>query len=158
MNLSAGTKISLHEENILILQNPKNAREVVDQLSKLLEKRGDVKPSFSEAVWEREQTMPTGLELEGDIHAAIPHADVEHVTNPSIALAILGNPVTFKCMVEPEKDLSVRLVFLLAMNEPKKQVEMLQQVAIILQDSALIKRLSASNSPREVMELIGIMN
>jgi len=156
MNISIS--IPLQEENILLLENPKDAREVVKKLSELLEVKGDVKPSFFEAVWERERNMPTGLELEGDIHAAIPHADIEHVNNPSVALAILGNPVNFKCMVDPEKELKVRLVFLLAMSEPKKQVEMLQQVATILQDSQLVKRLSVSSSAKEVMELIGLMN
>jgi PTS system galactitol-specific IIA component len=59
-------------------------------------------------------------------------------------------------MVEPEKELPVRLVFLLAMNEPKKQIELLQQVATILQDAALLDKLIASNSEREVMEALGI--
>ncbi|HAD06775.1 MAG TPA: PTS sugar transporter subunit IIA [Anaerolineaceae bacterium] len=148
-------RLPIQEENILILSDPADARDVIVRLSNLLEQRGDVKPTFVEAVWEREQNMPTGLELEGEIHAAIPHAEVEHVINPTVGLAILEYPVTFKCMVEPDKDLDVRLVFLLAMNEPKKQIEMLQQVAMILQNPELVQRLSAASSTKEVMELIG---
>ncbi|MEJ5203205.1 MAG: PTS sugar transporter subunit IIA [Anaerolineales bacterium] len=158
MKITAETKLPLQDENIVILENPKDAREVIDILSTLLEKQGVVKPSFREAVWEREQNMPTGLELEGDFHAAIPHADIEHVNKPSLALAVLKHPVRFRCMVEPEKELDVRLVFLLAMDEPKKQIEMLQQVSTILQDAPLIKSLSVSNSAEEVMKFISIHN
>lgn len=150
-------RLPIKEENILILDESKDAKDVIAKLSALLEKTGDVKPSFCEAVLEREKSMPTGLELDGEIHAAIPHADVEHVLNPSLAMAVLRQPVAFKCMVEPEKDLSVGLVFLLAMNEPKKQVEMLQQVATILQNSQLIQSLYTAKSSREVIDLIAKM-
>lgn len=156
MGISADVKIPLEEENILLLSDPKDASEVITWLSNLLERKGYVKKSFREAVLERELSLPTGLELEGDIHAAIPHADVEHVNTPSVALAVLGKPVVFRCMVEPEKELPVRLVFLLAMNEPKKQIELLQQVAMILQDGSLLDKLIESNSEREVMESLGI--
>lgn len=147
-------RLPIKEENILILEKSKDAKDVIAKLSALLEQTGDVKPSFCEAVLERERSMPTGLELDGEIHAAIPHADVEHVLNPALAMAVLRQPVTFKCMVEPEKDLNVGLVFLLAMNEPKKQVEMLQQVATILQNPELIQSLSTAKSSKEVMDLI----
>lgn len=151
-------RLPIKEENILILDESKDAKDVITRLSGLLEQTGDVKPSFCEAVLEREKSMPTGLELDGEIHAAIPHADVEHVLKPSMALAVLGQPVTFKCMVEPDKDLNVRLVFLLAMNEPKKQVEMLQHVATILQKPELIHKLSYAKSTKEVMSIIGKMD
>lgn len=147
-------RLPFQEENILILEESKDAKDVIAKLSALLEKTGSVKPSFYEAVLEREKSMPTGLELDGEIHAAIPHADVEHVINPSVAMAVLRQPVIFKCMVEPEKDLNVGLVFLLAMNEPKKQVEMLQKVAALLQNSQLIQSLSLAKSSKEVMDLI----
>lgn len=156
MGISADVKIPLEEENILLLPDPKDAGEVISRLSNSLERKGYVKKSFCEAVLERELSLPTGLELEGEVHAAIPHADVEHVNTPSVALAVLGKPVVFRCMVEPEKELPVRLVFLLAMNEPKKQIELLQQVATILQDAALLDKLIESNSEREVMEALGI--
>ncbi len=153
MSVYVNEQLPLKVENILIIDQPKDAKEVLFLLSKLLEKNGDVKPSFFDAAWQREQSMPTGLELEGGIHAAIPHTDIEHVIRPSIALAILGQPVVFKSMIEPEKDIHVRIVFLLAMNQPKKQVEILQEVATILQDKELIQKLSACSFPKEVIEI-----
>jgi len=151
-------KIPLQEENIILLPDARDATEVITHLSDALEKRGYVKSSFRDAVLERELSLPTGLELDGQIHAAIPHADVEHVNSPSVALAVLEKPVIFRCMVEPEKELPVRLVFLLAMNEPKKQVELLQQIATILQDNELIQRLVNSKTEKEVMEAFIIHN
>lgn len=157
MGVSANIKIPLEKENIVLLPEPKDAEEVIRHLTSILEKKGYVKDSFFHAVLEREASLPTGLELEGDVHAAIPHADVEHVNLPAVGLAVLGKPVVFRCMVEPEKELPVRLVFLLAMNEPKKQVELLQEVAGILQDNELLQRLIGSTSKEEVMDALGIL-
>ncbi|MCS6907609.1 MAG: PTS sugar transporter subunit IIA [Anaerolineales bacterium] len=146
--------LGLKEEHILLIDSAHDAMEVINLLSQTLEEGGYVKQSFRQAVWEREQSMPTGLELSGEIHAAIPHADVEHVNSPALAVAILKEPIPFKCMVEPEKDIPVRLVFLLAMNEPKKQIEMLQEVATILQDSTLVQKIASVSSRKEVVELL----
>jgi mannitol/fructose-specific phosphotransferase system IIA component (Ntr-type) len=44
------------------------------------------------------------------------------------------------------------------MNEPKKQVELLQQVATILQDSELLRKLVNSKTGKEVMEALIIHN
>jgi len=158
MGMALEKKIPLQEENILFLSDAKDSSEVITRLSDALEKQGYIKSSFRDAVLERELSLPTGLELDGQIHAAIPHADIEHVNFPSVALAVLQKPVIFRCMVEPEKEIPVRLVFLLAMNEPKKQVELLQQVATILQDSELLRKLVNSKTGKEVMEALIIHN
>jgi PTS system galactitol-specific IIA component len=156
MSVTVNAKIPLEEQNILLLPDPKDADEVIKHLSLLLEKKGYVKSSFLNAVLEREISLPTGLELEGAVNAAIPHADVKHVNAPSVALAVLGKPVIFRCMVEPEKELPVRLIFLLAMNEPKKQVEILQKVANILQDNELVNQLVNSRSEKEVIDALSV--
>ncbi len=89
---------------------------------------GYVKDSFVAATINRESRLPTGLPFLG-FNAAIPHTDSEHVIKPGLALATLKNTVTFQNMAFPNGTVDVSLVFLLALEQPKAQIEMLQEIA-----------------------------
>jgi PTS system galactitol-specific IIA component len=104
-------------------------------------KNGYVRKSFIEATLESEKKLPTGLPLGGTINAAIPHTDTTYVLKPGVALATLKHPVIFRNMVKPEEDVSVQLVFLLSLDHPNSQIEMLQEIAGILQKPETVKRL-----------------
>jgi PTS system galactitol-specific IIA component len=79
--------------------------------------------------------------LGGDINAAIPHTDIEHVVKSGLGMATLVNPVTFQNMIAPDEAVPVRLVFILALDQPKAQIEMLQEIAGVLQNPDLVARL-----------------
>ncbi len=128
--------------------------EVIEQLGGALNRSGYVKPGFVAATLAREATMPTGLPLGGEINAAIPHVDAEYVERPALALATLQEPVVFRNMVDPDSEVPVRLVIMLALDNPKSQVDMLQQVAEILQSPAIVDRLMAASSADEVMTVL----
>ncbi|NOX61969.1 MAG: PTS sugar transporter subunit IIA [Chloroflexi bacterium] len=145
----------LLDSHAIILNYPaKDAEDVIRHLSQKLLESGYVKDSFAQAALSREATLPTGLPLGGEINAAIPHTDVEHVIKPAVALATLPKPVIFRNMVEPEEEVPVRLVFLLALEEPKSQVAMLQEVAGILQNPQLIQRLTSATTVAEVQTIL----
>lgn len=139
---------------ILLDYPAKDAEDVIGELGLLLFEAGYVKESFVQAALDREMTLPTGLPLSGGHHAAIPHTDVEHVLKPSIAFATLAQPVNFHNMVMPEELVSVSIVFLLALDQPKSQVGMLQEIAGILQKPVLIENLVKAQSPEEVVDII----
>ena len=115
--------------------------DVITQLGKLLYDCGYVRESFVEAALDRERELPTGLPLDGQYNAAIPHTDVQHVIKPALALATLSEPVIFQNMVQPEQDVPVQLVILMALDQPKSQVEMLQEIASVLQNPETIGKL-----------------
>ncbi len=98
--------------------------------------------------------MPTGLPLGGIINAAIPHTDVEHVHKAGVAMATLAQPVIFQNMVNPTEGVEVRIVFLLALDQPKSQIEMLQEIAGVLQNPNLIEGLVSAKSIPEALQLI----
>lgn len=133
-----------------------DAREVVSILGNELFNAGYVRQSFVEAALQRESELPTGLPLAGDFNAAIPHTDVEHVLKPGLALATLVNPVIFHNMVSPEEEVPVHLVFLMALDEPKAQVEMLQEIAGILQDGDVINKLMVSKKFKEIQAALSV--
>jgi PTS system galactitol-specific IIA component len=120
--------------------------EVITHLSRLLFEAGYVQPSFAEAVIAREKELPTGLPLNGQTNAAIPHTDVEHVLKPGLALATLTTPVTFQNMTIPEESVVVQLVIVLALNQPEVQIEMLQGVAELLQQPKVVSRIMEADN------------
>ena len=57
-------------------------------------------------------------------------------------------------MVDPDESVPVRLIIMLALSQPKSQIEMLQRVAGILQDTAVVEQLMAADSPQAVLEIL----
>lgn len=143
------------DPNAIILNlKAETAEDVIRQLGGHLLSQGAVKDDFVDATLAREAEMPTGLPLGGIIHAAIPHVDIEYVNRSALALATLPEPVTFQNMVDPDESVPVRLVIMLALSQPKSQIEMLQRVAGILQDTAVVEQLMAADSPQAVLEIL----
>jgi PTS system galactitol-specific IIA component len=64
-----------------------DSKDVITHLGKLLFDAGYVRDSFVDAALDRESRLPTGLPLSGDVNAAIPHTEVEHVLKPGLAIA-----------------------------------------------------------------------
>jgi PTS system galactitol-specific IIA component len=124
--------------------------EIVTQLGNDLHQAGYVRETFVQAALDREKEMPTGLPLEGRFNAAIPHTDIEHVIKPGLAMATLSQPVTFQNMIIPEEGVPVQLVILMALDQPKSQIEMLQEIAGVLQNPQVIEKLMQANTLQDV--------
>lgn len=126
--------------------------DVITELGNLLYQAGYVRESFVKAALERERELPTGLPLDGQYNAAIPHTDVQHVLKPGLALATLSEPVIFQNMIQPEQGVPVRLVILMALDQPKSQVEMLQEIASVLQNPETIKKLMTAETIEDIQQ------
>lgn len=131
-----------------------DSKVVITHLGNLLFNAGYVRETFVDAALDRESRLPTGLPLSGDINAAIPHTEVEHVLKPGLALATLSTPVTFQNMISPEEAVPCQLVFVMALDLPKAQIEMLQEIAGILQNPEVINRLMSANDFEEVRAIL----
>ena len=130
-------------------------RDVIRILAGRLQSLGYVKPSFADAVLAREAQLPTGLPLGGDNNVAVPHTDPEHVLKPGLAFATLAEPVAFSNMEDPDEKLQVSVVFLMALNDRDKQIEMLQEIAGTIQSPDIIAALIQSKSVEDVSRLLG---
>lgn len=128
-----------------------SANEVIQFLSRKLLVAGFVKETFEMAVLKREDEFPTGLPTP-EFGVAIPHTDPEHVINPTIAVAVLKNPVAFKEMGYPESIVSVKLVCLLALGG-KGQVELLSRIVEAIQDGSFLTRICTEKSSLKIAEL-----
>ena len=144
----------LCEDAVLIGLEAATNEEVIRVLGGKLRDLGYVKEDFIEAALEREATMPTGLPLGGEYNAAIPHVDIEYVNHSALGLATLAEDVVFYNMVESDVEVPCRLVIMLALDQPKSQIEMLQSVAAVLQAPEIVQGLVNAKTTQEIFELL----
>ena len=142
------------DKEILILnQEVMNSKEIITLLANKLEKQGIVKDDFLTHTLERETKFPTGLETKG-LGVAIPHTDSKYVDKSQIAFATLKRPVDFKSMVDLDKDVSVSLVFMIAMSTPHEQAGLLSKLMGLFQDPEELEKLRICKTKEEVMEIL----
>src|SRR5512133_2550015 len=136
--------------SVALQYEARDSKDVIAYLGKCLFDAGYVRGTFVDAALDRESRLPTGLPLSGDFNAAIPHTEVEHVLKPGLAMATLSAPVIFQNMVSPDEAVPCQLVFVMALDQPKAQIEMLQELAGILQNPDVINSLMSANDFEEV--------
>jgi len=144
----------LSEEAVILGLEASTSEEVIRVLGGKLKEQGYVKEDFVDAALEREANMPTGLPLGGEYNAAIPHVDIEYVNRSALGLATLKEDVIFYNMVENDVEVPCRLVIMLALDQPKSQIEMLQSVAAVLQDPDVIGKLVNAKTTGEVYNIL----
>jgi PTS system galactitol-specific IIA component len=149
-----GIRELLDPKAVLLQAEAEDAADIISRLGGVLNELGYVHDDFIAATLAREASMPTGLPLSGAVNAAIPHVDLNFVKRPAVALATLKRPVIFHNMVDVEADVPVRLVIMLALDQPKSQIETLQQVAGILQKPEVVDRLMAATRIEELMAIL----
>jgi galactitol PTS system EIIA component len=128
-----------------------SAAEVIGLLAGRLTAIGAVRDSYARAVIDREAIMPTGLPLADGLAVAVPHTDPEHVLAPALAVATLERPVSFRSMEDPDLELSVGVVFALALRDKNEQIEMLQTIAETLQNAPLMRRIRTAATTADIV-------
>lgn len=128
-------------------------KEVLLKLSSLLHRHGYVKESYCNAIIEREKIFPTGLNF-NKYGVALPHTDCCHVNKPMIAICTLKNPVIFKSMGDSNQNVSVNIIFMLAMNNSDNQLQLLSTLIENLQNQDLMSNLLRAQAPSTLTRLI----
>ncbi|WP_130811283.1 PTS sugar transporter subunit IIA [Olsenella sp. Marseille-P4559] len=112
-----------------------------------------VKPSFMQAILDREEEYPTGLPAVA-FDIAIPHCAASNINETSMGVATLAHPIEFQQMGSPEITLHPEVVFMLAIQDPGKQLETLQKIMAVIQDCGLLESIRAAKSADELYGLL----
>jgi PTS system galactitol-specific IIA component len=147
------SKIYMDQDLIKINVEADNNKEVIENLSKILLEKKLVKKSYKDEVLKREKKFPTGLNS-GYIRFAIPHTEAKHVNKTAMAVAVLKDSVAFNKMENSSENLDVKLVFLLAVNDPDNQVKVLQKLMSGMQNKELVDTIINSRSKEEILDII----
>lgn len=114
--------------------------------------QGCITEDFVEAAVERERTFPTGLPTK--IGVALPHTEAKYVLKESISIVTLKNTIVFAGMGNPKESIPVQIVFLLAINNPEKQLKILQTIITIIQNEKMLKKIKDAKEPQTIYNLI----
>lgn len=143
----------IKEELIFLDYEASDKEELLQSLSNILREKGYVKDTFASKIIEREKVFPTGLNT-GEVQVAIPHTDAIHVENAAIVFVKLKNSVTFKEMGSGVNDVNANLIFMLAVKNPKEQVNVLSKLMSILSNGEILKKLYESKTKEEVYKIL----
>lgn len=144
-------KFSFIPELIKTNLKAKNSDEVIDGLSKTMVEKGIVQEGYADLVKERETEFPTGLRTPGAV-IAMPHAFDKRNHDSYVAVGILEKPVSFRNMEDFEENLPVEIVFLLAIDEKKEQMSMLQVLMKIFQNKELLEEIKKTTTREEICQ------
>lgn len=146
---------TLFREDLIVMNSTAATREeALAELAKMLMANNYVHASFAQAVLHRENEFPTGLPT-NPVGVAIPHTDIEHVISPAIAVSILANPVQFNEMGNPDNQVNIRIIFMLAVNNPQMQLDLLKRLISQISDANSLTSLLHAQSKPEVLQVMG---
>ena len=66
----------------------------------------------------------------------------------------LKHPVTFIQMGSDDTQVEVKVVFMLAIEDPKNHIKKLQQILRIIQDNAVLEKIYQASSADEVIDIV----
>ena len=84
----------------------------------------------------------------------MPHTDVSHVNRAGIGIATLKEPVEFVHMATDDVPVEVRVVFMLAVDNPNKHLEKIQNILAVIQDKKALERIMSAKEADEIVEII----
>ncbi|AVK49270.1 MULTISPECIES: PTS sugar transporter subunit IIA [Clostridium] len=116
-------------------------------------KYGYVESSFLDGLISRESIFPTGIKL-NNYSVAIPHTDAVHVKKEFIAIVVPENPIQFKLMEDEKQEEKVNLVFMLGLNKPHSQLEVLRELMDLIQREDLVKQIIRATSQEDIENIL----
>ena len=123
------------------------SQQVIETLAAKLVLQGCVANDYGAQTWQRELDHPTGLPTQ-PFCIAFPHADATGVYESALAFASLKKPVVFKNMADPDEDLDVLLVFMLANKDPEEQIQTLRNLSLLFGQSKKLQELREQSTPQ----------
>ena len=144
-------------DHLFIFPDETRQDVILETMAKSLWRKGFVHESYVNAVKDREQHYPTGLEL-ADVHVAIPHTDACHVKQQTIALGLVKQGTKFQCMADASRIISVKLIIMLAIEKSDAHLEMMGEIMTFIQDAPRLEALSQASTPVELLSVIQPVN
>jgi len=141
------------EPLVFAQKNFSSQAEVFEQVAQKALDLGWVREDFLERIGRREETFPTGIQLM-NFGAAIPHTDAECVLEEFVAVITLQDPVVFYSMEDNSQQVKAQIVFVLGLNQPHAQLEMLQSLMGLLQNESVLSELLLATTENELISTI----
>ncbi|WP_255259602.1 PTS sugar transporter subunit IIA [Lentibacillus sp. CBA3610] len=149
---------SLFDRELIFMEDAQDQEDIFNRIGKILHEKGIVNGDFTDALIEREQNHPTGLDLKpvaNDIpNAAIPHTETEYCHSKHIVFVKLSKPVLFKNMIAPDQEMEVKYLFFIINNEKGSQTNVLSELMGFLTVADNVKTLETLESKDEIYQFL----
>lgn len=140
------SEIIISEKSIFTNLDVPNKETALEVMAQSLDEQGFLNKEFYQNLIKRERTSPTGLETY-EVGIAIPHTEPQYVKTDAIGVAVLEKPVAFNDMVTKEKEVDVKVIFLLGLSESTKHLNILRQIIDLVQQEGSLQKIV--NLPKE---------
>lgn len=100
------------------------------------------------AVWEREETLPTGI----GYGIALPHARIEGITNPIVTIGFSDSGIDFDA--PDEKPAYIIFLILTPRDDPDSQLEITAELAKLFRENGMTERVLKTKSFTEFLALV----
>ncbi|MCT1798563.1 PTS sugar transporter subunit IIA [Aerococcus viridans] len=127
-------------------------KELFVEIAKDLYEKGYVNKGYLDALTEREENFPTGLETKF-LSIALPHADPEFIEKPFVYIVKNNEKLDFLQMGD-NKDLLVDSFLFLGINEPDKQVGLLAKLMELFMDESFVSEFISISSSSNMYSLL----
>lgn len=128
--------------------------DAIKQLGQILVNNNYIEPSYIDSVIEREASFPTGLNLTS-AGIAIPHASPNNnVSQNSIAIARLKTPIKFHSMENPDEEIYIDMIFMLALASNTEHLDILKKLFIAFQNEELVSQLKTCQNKQTFLKLL----
>ena len=144
--------MNVNEKYVLFDDTSKSQKELFEKVEVLLQKEGVVKEGFGKALLEREKNYPTGIGLNG-FNIAMCHTDPEYSLQNEVMLIKLEDSLDFVSM-ETQEFIPVNYVFILVLKDGGNHLEILQKLALIMQDKSEMEKIVNAKNKVELSEVI----
>ena len=146
--------VKFNEDMVLRIDaSGKQKQDALTILAEHLIDAGYVKDSYKDGILKREGIYPTGL-FTGGVNVAVPHTDCVHVNQDAIAVGLLSEPIVFKAMDNPERDVDISIIVMLALKEPHGQIDMLQKVIALVKQQKELEKILNLKDTHQAYEII----
>lgn len=129
----------------------KTSSDALTHIGNFLGKKEFVKPSYTQAIFEREESFPTGIDL-GFGAVAIPHCDASHANKPCLYVIKPKNRVPFN-RSDDDGDVKAEIIIALVVTDPQEQLLLLKALFSSLQDEDFFNALKSSKTESEIINL-----
>lgn len=149
---------SLFDQDLIFFENVSSQQELFRSIGNQLLAKKLVNPGYIEAIIEREQNFPTGLDLSvirsDSPNVAIPHTEVEYCNWKGIVVVRLEQPIMFCSMIAPDKKILVSDAFFILNNEKNSQTNLLSYLMDFFTSKDKLSKLDKLENKSAIYQLI----
>lgn len=147
-------ELFLFEKELIFLNDKSRSSDMLfRKIGDMLEERGYVEKTFTEAVQAREREYPTGLRT-FPFSIAIPHADSVYTKREAVVVVRPEQPIHFREMATVDQYVDAELIFLLLLKKDNAHAEFLEVLLEMTQQEEFMIGIMQAQDAKEAFGLL----